>query len=339
MARVANRGWAPLPGQQVLVPGAALAAGRPKRRPEILHPISLLATVVLQPNQSDSPNTMALKNPNAQPMELLEIKFLIGQTTQLANTPGFNGATLACKLTMGSLKISNNFIPVWLYGRGDALVTEQLGIFNGAGPFPNSYCLFSWKLPRPLYVPPGAVLAPEFQHTGQANVPLTVSICYSGRVLARPLDETQAFPVPYVASWQSKGFDVHAADIDSSHETDLVNATNEDVHICRMAGRLTSTAGGGANENNLDDELITIDMFDSRGYPWVQLPAFFRQVFSATTRSWEMPIEPVLPSGTYVIANITKAAATNDNYGAALYYDQVGLSIVGWRSVHPGDVQ
>ncbi len=297
-------------------------------------PIHLSASTVLKSGSSGTVNAAALKNPMGQAMELLEIKFELSADWVGEAAPALGG-TISCELMLGKLKLTNAAIPVWGFGRAENLSGESKS--NTASQ--RGFLSYSWRLPRPLYIPAGEVVTPNFVHSGDIPDSVNVRIGYSARtVFTKP----KIVYVPWVAKFVSKSFNpLEDAGVDQSGELDLVNPHAEPLHLQRFTGRtlaliLTASDAVRPTSENLPQSLgaqyLSMRMTDSYGRPIVRSFTPFRSVFSALTRSWEMDNGAMLDPESYYVVNLKKeamvlAAAAEGSYA------QAHITMVGWREL------
>lgn len=290
-------------------------------------PIHLSSSLVLASGTSGAPSQTALKNPMGQDMELLEIKFELSGGLQSAHAAVFGG-TIWCELVMGNINLTNGSIPVWNFGRAENLEGESKSDLADSLTFLS----YSWRLPRPLFIPAGATVVPTFVHTGYVPDSINVRVGYSCRtVFTKP----KKLCVPWVANYASKVFNpLSSAGIDSSSELDLVNPNPEVLHLQRFVGRtLTLAANGSAGENfpqSFGSQYLTMRMIDSYGRPTVQNFTPFRSVFGALTRSWEMDNGAELDPESYYIVSLKQNAIALNTDG---WMGQAFVSMVGWREL------
>lgn len=290
-------------------------------------PIHLSSSLVLRSGGTGTVPAAAMKNPMGQDMEILEIKFEISGAFSGAASVAFGG-TIWCDLTMGGVKLTNGAIPVWNLGRAENLTAEIK--LDDAGLF--DFASYSWRLPRPLFVPAGAVVVPKFVHVGFVPAALNVRVGYSARTVTT---KPKRFYVPWAAKYVSKSFNpLTAADVDLSSELDLVNPHPEVLHLQRMTGRTLYIDAAAVTSENLPEsfgsQYLVMRMTDSYGRPIVRSYTPFRLVFGALTRSWEMDNGAQLDPEAYYVVNLRKDAMTMATAGAAA---QAFVSIIGWREM------
>jgi len=313
----------------------------PARRSDLTDPLFLTAEAVLQSKAQGGPNAIALANPFGHSMEIHEIRWQL----RGALTSGINGGAIGCQLNLGSIPLTNGFVPVFNFGRMDTVFAESQ---VAMGPLPtNANLEFQWRLPRPLFVPAGAVLTPKFEHRGeQVRTAITVRISYVGASLPASASPPKRVPVPWVAFWASNPIDITAPSTQQSRETDLVSPPGDaDLILQRFSGRLVTTFGFGAGNVIADDSnslisgarFTTIRMVDSRGNPIIRKATPFRQAFEEVTRTWELPPGSRLtPKGFY---RVFMRHTVEPNPALAFNLtSQLFVGMVGYREIDRGDV-
>lgn len=306
-------------------------------KPSEITPLHLTASTTLASNSAGGVNAVSLKNPLGTPMEILEIKWQL-RCTNFA----LSGGSVGCKLELGKIPLTNGFVPVWNFGR--ALNVDQGEIprdFNIALLIPGitgeRYNEYTWKLPRPLYIPPGAVVMPTFQHRGYINENVSVRISYSARSLPAGY-KPKTINVPWVSSYVSKVFDkMGAADTDQSNETEVVNPFDEPINIQHFVGRIASYDRNAPTDLVIDDvdvggRLLTLRAMDSEGEAVIPKFSLFHSVFNLPTRSWNV-VGTVPPKMFYSFFLAKAAPAVLD---ADTFQTQAFMSMVGWREMRAG---
>lgn len=297
-------------------------------------PIHLSGAVQLQTGTAGGIAPAALKNPMGQDMEILEVKFEVsGSLGQNADVGVPYGGSIGCELALGSYKLTNGAVPVWNFGRAENRPGEAKIETIGFASTPYSYCSYSWRLPRPLFIPAGAALVPNFNHFGYVPFTLGVRIGYSARsVFKRP----KTIYLPWVASYKSKVFNpITDASTDASDEEELINDTDRVIKLQRFTGRLQYIFPDGTTSDidpvSVGARYLTMRMVDSYGRPIVRTYTPFHSVFSPLTRSWELEdIGAQLDPGAFYRVFLKKAAmtmASGQNGGQV----QAFVSMVGWR--------
>lgn len=315
-------------------PGPIIKQPPPKReiytQQPIASPIHLSSSLVLRSGSNGTVAAAAMKNPMGQDMELLEIKFELSGAydAEVGGSAPVFGGTIWCELMMGNVKITNGAIPVWCFGRAENLEAE--GKTDSTDSL--AFMSYSWRLPRPLFIPAGAVVIPNFTHTGFVPDTINVRVGYSARtVFKRP----RVVYVPWVAKYVSKSFNpLSAADVDASSELDLVNPHPEVLHLQRMVGRNLAVGADATFAEGLPmsfgSQFLKLRITDSYGRPIVRSFTPFVSVFDAGTRSWEMDNGAELDPGAYYLVNLKKDATVVATAGGAA---QAFISIIGWREL------
>lgn len=298
-------------------------------------PLHLSDSVIVQSGSSGTVNPAALKNPMGQDMELLEIKFEL-QSAFVGGSASALGGTISAELTMGGLKLTNEAIPVWGFGRAENLSAETQ---SGRTPDGASvgFIYYSWRLPRPLYIPAGDTVIPTFTHSGNIATPIGVRVGYSCRTTTRP----RIAYVPWVTKYISRSFNpLEDAGVDASGPLNLVNPHDQVVYIQRFTGRtLAKVVVSASSQPTVEADPISFGakylqmrMTDSYGRPIVRTFTPFRSVFSAGSRSWECDNGTILDPKSFYIVNLKKdamvLAATNEGS-----FGQAQITMVGWREI------
>ena len=322
-----------------MAPKFSLARGSP-RVPQVIlpsqiydnqsrsSPLHLSDSLILRSNTAGTVNAAAMKNPMNQDMEILEIKFELSGALVDGNDTTFGGS-IWCDFSMGPIKLTNGAVPCFLFGRAENLTGEYKTDTTDTLGF-NAY---SWRLPRPLFVPAGTALIPNFTHTGFIPNTVNVRVGYSCRTVTKT---PKRVCVPWIAKYVSKAFNpISTAAVDVSSELDLVNPHQDPVHLQRFVGRtlfLPNTGSTGSSEdrpNGFGSQYLTARIMDSYGRPVVRNYTPFRTIFSAQTRSWEMGTGAILDPEAYYIVSLQKAAMTLTPDGVG----QSFISLVGWREM------
>lgn len=307
-------------------------AENPTYHQQPVAPFHLSSAIQLQTGAADAPAIAAFKNPMGQDMEVLEIKFETCGALDSNNVTGIPyGGSIGCELTMDTLKLTNGSVPVWCFGRAENISAETKIDTNLTPAL--AWNAYTWKLPRPLFVPAGMAITPKFNHFGYVPETLMVRVGYSAR---RAVKAPKVVNVPWVAAYKSKSFNpINVAGTDVSQELDLVNNTDKMFHLQRFVGRTLFTAQSGTtsevNPISFGSRFLTLRMVDSYGRPIVRTYTPFRSVFGAVTRSWELEeTGALLDPLAYYRVFLKKGAMTmaaNQNGGSA----QAFVSMVGWR--------
>lgn len=304
---------------------------RPQRGPtEYPAPVHLSASGTIVANSPGGVNQDALRCPFELPIEVSEIKF------QLRSSERFSGSAVGVRLAMGGHDLTNGYVPVFMLGRSDYLRVEYNNN-SSADPLVRE---FSWKLPRPMYVPPTLSVEAQFQHRGLINSDIVSTVSISGKVVPKFRGTPHVIQLPWAACYASKGFVTPGSlDSDQSRETDLVNPFDVPVRLQRMVGRVNffnTTLGYNAdwevsNTYFVTDDL-TLRMTSSDGDQIVRTDSPFASVFSPVTRTWELD-GAIMPPRSFWMAYLTQAANSGINALNVPIINTALISIVGHRDV------
>lgn len=286
------------------------------------NPIFLTSKTTVSSNTATGVNSASLKNPIGGPMEILEIRFraVAGSTSRVI------GGYVGCKLELGKIPLTNGFVPIWLFDRAEALNTEN----QEDSPVAE----FVWRLPRPLYVPDGAVLVPTIQHRGLFKEAIDVRVSYSARTVSPKTPPKKVF-LPYAASYVSKAFNAGSIteDFDNSTETDLVNPFETDIELQRFTNRVSlffTQNPSISTELSSITELLEARMVGMDGRPIISHFTNIRQAFGNITRSWDMPNGSMFPSNSFYSVFLRKLAAAAES---DTFIMQAFIGLTGHRSL------
>lgn len=326
------------------------AAGRARMRAQIPPafrgaPVHLSAEALsVVSGATASVNTLALKDP--RPLEIHAIKFgILGGIDPATATPiAVNGGMVAVNLTLGALPITQGYVPIWCFGRGETLADDGCvgdgGDFTGDNfPYRAEYV---WRLPRPLYVPPGRIVTPQIQHRGIIPNTIDFRISYVGRTVEERKRGTK-IEVPYVTSWLSSSYATDTGrTIETSSETDFRNPFGVPMHVNYFVGRTfqTGTISGtnglvcAGSPYNLYNTLFRFKMAHSSGLRVIEDYTPIGAIIPVDQGAiWPCPHE--LDPGSYF--NFELLFTGDGWWGStpfspyATYLEQVHLAMVGWR--------
>jgi hypothetical protein len=283
-------------------------------------------------------DTTRLENPFQGPMWLDEIRFRLPDTTPVL---GVSWSSVFCKLKLGDLPITQGNVPISLLGKGLNDFSEGTA-FAGGSPY-----IFTWKLPKPLFIPARELLRPTLYfapYSGAAAA--NVTVCYACRPLAVGTPTPKTLQVPWVAAYvppmQATG--VAAADrVDESQPSDLYNPWDQDLHVQRFVGRLMVQGQVGEESSymaiasvspNLQAGLATeatgtlISAQDSQNNILIRDPTPFAHVFDFVDRAWT--VNCLLPPKGFYQFTVERLWA---QYTGVSVTATTGISMVGWREV------
>jgi hypothetical protein len=282
-----------------------------------------------------------LENPFQGPMWLDEIRF------RLPDPLGFfyhgrSWSNIFCKLRLGNLPLTQGNVPISLLGKGlnDAAEASSLSI-------PGPPYVFTWKLPKPLFIPARDLLRPTIYYAPYAGAePVTVTVCYACRPLPVGTPTPKVLQVPWVAAFvppmQAAG--VAAADrVDESQPSDLYNPWDQDLHVQRFVGRLMVQGDDGEEERHMGLASVTPDFQaglstnatgtlvsaqDSFNNILIRDPTPFAHVFDFVDRAWT--VNALLPPKGFYQFTVERFWSQYPNQSITA---TPGISMVGWREV------
>ena len=276
----------------------------------------VLSTEATIPSQTtQKPPQLALMNPTGEAFKIHEIRFTLksDSTVVLATT----GATIGCKFELGSLALTNGFVPIWNFGR--VISTDQ-----------DMNLQYSWRLAQPLYIPAGATLLPNFQHFGTTSRTVTARVSYFASTMPVGAPAPRRMFLPWVSSYIGKAFPYATADSDVSRETDLLNPFDTDLLISRLIGRFNLFGATlDTNESRFGAQLIDVRVSLSNGDPLVRTDTPFAQVFGQEGRAWEQR-NTILKPKQYFQVFVTKNATADVSEQSTI---QPFVSLVGYREM------
>lgn len=268
-------------------------------------PIHLFATATLSPNSQVAVPAQNLQNPLGGPMEIHEIRFQISARQPTEAGAGFptyladQGALVGVKLDLGSIELTNGFVPAWCLGQDMNENAKTYFINNLPTGLVNQISsYYRWVLPKPLYVPEGATVVPQFQHRGFAPVQVQVGIGYSGRALPRNTPKPAKVYVPWASSYYSRAFQfttsATGSQFDQSSPVDLFNKWDTPIHLQRFTVRspvIIPTIGMWADWNNVLNtyfDYMQARIVDSSGVPIVRKYTPLGEIVNPQNKTWEL---------------------------------------------------
>jgi len=210
-----------------------------------------------------SPNVAQINNPYRIPVFIDEVRFQI--ITQNVTT-AFAGGALRVGFSVGRHTISQQPIPVWLYGTPIQRAREALSeVVGGVNTTVEHY---RWKLARPLYLAPGSALVPTYVRTNAAPFDtanaMDVNTTFVGRAIPPGLPMPDARYVPYVATFAST-LPALASGIEESNSTHLFNPFIKGLYVQRLTGRLFDPTGTDPFPGPVVGEAVTMSLEPGSG--------------------------------------------------------------------------
>lgn len=294
--------------------------------------------ISLAERQVAFPDMALMSSRMRRPMWVDEIRFQYVFTNANYINMGYS---LRCSLKLGRIAITStrgggNHIPIWNFG--PALQTARWSEVNADGT--RIYGNFRWKLPKPLYIPAGQSLIPEFSRSADGfGGTCDVTIGVVGRDLgdaAQPMPEK--LDVPFVAFYEPDTLVTSAI----SSELDIVNPFLVPLAVQRFIGRQfqhNPTAATGATQvsaegaayttivDALSNDIANIAIKDSYGQNVVRDIVPMGDVFDPLQRGWVFQ-RILQPKERFVmqLSSIYNAA----NFPSGIYARPM-ISMIGYR--------
>lgn len=233
------------------------------------------------------------------------------------------GALVLTKMQLGQKYLMRDAVPIWLLGTSMTRLQEQ-GTDTGLTTTVN-YSHYRWRLPEPLYLEAGQVLAPVFSRGADGFPSINVQVSYVGRTVPPNQPRPVVIPVPYAAS-----FVTTSAIYEQSNEKHLFNPFDVPIRVQRFTGRvLEFEAGTSADVAKKltpapGDAGVTIQIFDSWGGKVVPDRTGPSDVFDSSRAAWT--VDTILPpKGVYEVRVWDIGAAS----------ERVHIAMIGVREEKP----
>ncbi len=283
-----------------------------------------------------------LENPFQTPMWLDEIRFRM--PIPEGGSRGQAWSSLSIELRLGNTPITRSFVPISLFGKvlNDSRDFGESGVNGGTTPY--SPDVFTWKLPKPLFIPAREFLRPTLYFTPYSGAPATtVTIMYCCRPLPAGTPAPQVMQIPWVSYFKPPNLTTPAA-VDSSDQStpsDLYNPWDEELHVQRFVGRLMGQNLGedqqhmslaSANINLNTGALVTgtlVSAQDSFNNILIRDRTPFAHVFDFIDRAWT--VNCILPPKGFYLFTVDRLWSAYNPSPA--FTATVGISMVGWREV------
>ena len=299
-----------------------------------------------------------LENPFGNPMWLDEIRIRLpagSNPTPTGKSTGDGWAGLSLELKLGNLSLTKGFVPISLFGKvlNDDALSEQTTNANSVveiGDDPFGPGIFTWKLPKPLFIPAREYLRPTMYLTPYSGAPTsTVTILYVCRPLPRGTPTPSRLQSPWVSSFMPPMIAPSSDLTNQSTPADLYNPWDEELHVQRFIGRLMiQSSGNSGNADNsgeaanhmslasanvdLTTGIITCGTLVSAqdGYNNILIRDLtpFAHVFDFLDRSWT--VNCILPPKGFYLFTVDRLWA---GYTGTVALATVGISMVGYREV------
>lgn len=281
-------------------------------------------------------DTTRLENPFRAPMWLDEIRFRLPVGSGTGVDPDA-WSSLFIELKLGNIPLTKGFVPISLFGK-------VLNDSQNVGEYANNGApgVFTWKLPRPLYIPARELLRPTMYYETFSGAPAkTVNIVYVCRPIEKNAPVPRKLDVPWVTFYRPAFLTAAGSDqTDQSSPSDLSNPWNEELHVQRFVGRFMGRNAAGEDDVNmgLASARITlatgaiaigtlVSAQDSYNNILIRDRTPFAHVFNFIDRAWT--VNCILPPKGFYLFTIDRLWSGASGATVAT----VGISMVGWREV------
>lgn len=280
-----------------------------------------------------------LRNPLGTPMWVDSICVIPQYITTGPTTPVRELGDLLIRLWLGREPLTNGFVPVCTLDRipntSRAASSGGVTVITSVGSY--SYV---WRFKKPLFVPMGGYIVPEFWNTGlTANANYDdIVFAYRGRSL--PIGFTpDEVHIPWNAAFMGRATSLTsnpANQVLQSKKSDLVNPFDVPMKICRMTGLINFKGQPSFTVTStiqlLDERHAFIRVTDSKGGIIIRDPTPFGHAFQVLDAAWQM--NAVIDAKQHYIAML------NMNYGDLGSITDTGtpiaqpyVAISGYRSL------
>lgn len=286
-------------------------------------------------------DTTRLENPFQAPMWIDEIRFRLPEG-------GEAWSSISVELKLGNLSLTKGNVPIGLFGKviNDSFNFGEAGGQNGNvgnNNIPYAPDAFTWKLPKPLFIPARELLRPTIYFTPYAGAPSrVVTVIYCCRPLPRDFPTPKVLQVPWVSYFVPPNLTCPGAADTTSQSTpaDLYNPWDQELNVQRFVGRLMPQGTGGEDapfmsiasaKVDVTTGLVTVGTLvsaqDSMNNILIRDRTPFAHIFDFIDRAWTVNCK-LPPKGFYLFTVDRLWSA----YTAAVT-STVGISMIGWREV------
>jgi len=302
-------------------------------------PIFLSEVITVPPGARVSVVSSRIQNPFRAPMLVDEIRYrVISSSSEFGMLQGF--WALRARHFLGRVPLTQDFVPI-------GSLAKSLGPTEDTGfPFPPALPTlgwYTWKLPKPLYVPATELLTTEIFNAAVSNSifpdeTFEIQVSYAARTLPVDTPPPAKVYVPWACFFEAPSFSEDGFDIVSSTEAHINNPFNEELYVQRFIGRAIFNWGppapglpvGAAEFNSLfawtTSRFTTVRASDSFGRILARDPIPWTQMFYFPTRSWTVNTK-LQPKGFYLFE------LTRDYTGIEPPPNSFLISMIGHREV------
>lgn len=300
-------------------------------------------------------DTTQLENPFQSPMWLDEIRFRLDNAPvdSFWSLPGWD--RIRVELKLGNINLTNGFVPISLLGK---ILNDSNGegVIDNGTRVENAPFVFTWKLPKPLFIPARELLRPTmYFETFPGAVARSVTIIYACRPLPKGTPTPTKLQIPWVSYYQPPDILISplspAVDAtDQSTPANICNPWDEELHVQRFVGRLMgrarahgftsgfeemgymTLASAKTNYQNGKVQIGTlVSAQDSFNNILIRDQTPFSHVFSFVDRSWT--VNCVLPPKGFYLFTVDRLWTGYEPRDWEAFTATVGISMIGWREV------
>lgn len=295
-------------------------------------PILLSGQVSINPGQTVSAPTQDLTSPFREAIWVDSIHWTaFGRPGSPVQVLPWNwGGTIRTRLVLGRTELTRNrnnaFVPIWNFGPQVNDNSASLQFDRESADPSVAASFYKWKLPRPLYVPPGMSLQSEFSRTADGGPNgVVVSVGYAGRYVDPSLPTLHEIDVPLVCFAEAAGTLASFM----SNENDFVNPYLTTYFTQRFILRAQETRDVGSgpylSEATNLNTVAQVKVQDTYGVNIVRdfLDWNTGVVFDANRRAWTFN-KTLEPKERYNVQ-------FRPPVGSATFGADLMLSLVGWR--------
>lgn len=211
-------------------------------------PMLVSAELSLAPGATGTPPLSDLTFGSRYAVLIDEIRFRVWNTGK--NTAPPNGpiedlrGNIRVNLTIGRFQVTDRFTPIWSLGRvnsNDIYYDDpSVDVASLAPGASRAVTACVWRLPVPLYMPPSALILPQFEYAlgssqglGIALPTANINVSVAGRAVIPGQPVPARWPIPSSLFYEAApaGFAVNPGSV-------LVNPSRNDLHVQRMTLRV-----------------------------------------------------------------------------------------------------
>ena len=221
-------------------------------------PLLVSSELSLAPGATGTPALSDLTFGSRYAVLVDEIHFRVWNTGK--NTVPPNGpiqdlrGNIRVNLQIGRFQITDNFTPIWSLGRvnsNDIYYTDvDADAYSPVAGQARAITTCTWRLPVPLYLPPSALVLPQFQYALGSSTALgitmptaNINVSVAGRAVIPGQPVPARWPIP-----SSLFYEASPAAYAVNPGSVLVNSSRNDLHVQRLTLRgwdQRSPASGG----------------------------------------------------------------------------------------------